>query len=102
FDELRERLAGIEGERKDTERALEATQRCSERVQRLERDRTVLLEEYAGAMPEALGALPSEERHRVFRILRLRVNLAPCGDLEMSGDVMPAPLSRIETPSLLD
>ena len=52
-------------------------------------------------MPEALGALPPEERHRVYRLLRLRVNLAPRGDLEMSGDVMPAPISRIEIPSLL-
>jgi len=99
FDELRERLAGIEDARVDTERALEAIQRRTEHLDRLEQNRNVLLEEYAGAMPEALGTLSPEERHRVYRILRLRVNMAPSGDLEMSGDVMPVPLSRIATPS---
>jgi hypothetical protein len=101
FDELRERLAGIEDARVDTQRVLEAIQSRAEHLERLEQNRQTLLEEYAGAMLEALGALPPEERHRVYRILRLCVNLAPCGDLEMSGDVMPAPLSRIETSSLL-
>ncbi len=98
FDELRERLAGIEDERGDTERALEAIQRRAERLERLEQNRNVLLEEYAGAVPEILDALPPEERHGVYRILRLRVALAPSGDLEMSGDVMPASLCRTETP----
>jgi len=100
FDELRERLAGIEDARVDTQQALEAIRSRAEHLERLGQNRQTLLEEYAGAMPEALGALPPEERHRVYRILRLRVNLAPCGDLETSGDVMPAALSRIETPSL--
>jgi hypothetical protein len=97
FDELRERHTGIEDERGDTERTLEAIQRRAEHLERLEQNRNVLLEEYAGAVPMALGALAPEERHRVYRILRLRAVLAPSGDLEMSGDVMPASFCRTET-----
>jgi site-specific DNA recombinase len=102
FDELRECLSGIEDERGDTERALEATQRRAEHLERLEQNRKVLLDEYAGAVPKVLGALPPEERHGVYRIMRLRAALAPSGDLEMSGNVMPASLCRTETPYLLD
>jgi site-specific DNA recombinase len=102
FDELRECLARIKDERGDTERALEAIQRRAEHLERLVQNRNVLLEEYAGAVPEALGALPPEERHRVYRILRLRAVLASCGDLEMSGDVTPASFCRTETSYLLD
>jgi site-specific DNA recombinase len=102
FDELRERLGGLEDERKDTERALQATQRRAEHLEHLEQNRNVLLQEYAGAVPEVLDALAPEERHRVYRIMRLRVVLAPSGDLEISGDVMPTSVCRTETPYLLD
>ena len=98
FDELRERLAGIEDERGDTERARGVIERRAEHLERLEQNRNVLLEEYAGAVPETLGALSPEERHGVYRVLRLQVTLAPSGDLEMSGDVVPTPLCRTETP----
>jgi len=97
FDELRERLAGIEDERQDTERALEATRHRAEHLERLEQNRSVLLEEYTGTVPEVLDTLPAEERHRVYKIIRLRAVLSPSGDLEMSGDVMPVPLCRTET-----
>ena len=100
FDELRERLAAIEDERRDTERTLEASRHRTEHLERLEQNRRVLLEEYAGAMPERLADLPPEKRHRVYRMMRLRANLAPSGDLEISGDVMPASFCRTETPYL--
>jgi len=102
FDELRERLAGLEDERKDTERALEATQRRAEHLEHLEQNRNVLLEEYAGAMRERLADLLPEKRHRVYRTMRLRAVLTPSGDLELSGDVMPASVCRTETSYLLD
>jgi hypothetical protein len=35
-------------------------------------------------------------------MMRLRASLAPSGDLEMSGDVIPASFCRTETPYLLD
>jgi hypothetical protein len=36
-------------------------------------------------MPEALDALVPEERHRVYKLLKLRVNLSPDRALEVSG-----------------
>jgi hypothetical protein len=47
------------------------------------------MREYAGAVPEALSALSPEERHRVYRMMRLEVALAPDGGMEMRGDVAP-------------
>ena len=55
FDELRERLAAIEDERRDTELTLEASRH---RTEHLEQNPRVLLEEYAGAMPEKPADLP--------------------------------------------
>ena len=89
FDELRERLAGLDEARGDLERALGAARRRADQLERLEHDRAVLMREYAGAVPEALSDLPPEERHRVYRMMRLEVALAPNGDMEMSGDVAP-------------
>ena len=36
-------------------------------------------------MPEALGALEAEERHHVYKMLRLRAAAFPDGTLEVSG-----------------
>ena len=51
----------------------------------LERDRETLLQNYAEMVPEALGALEPEERHRVYNMLRLRTVAFPDGALEVSG-----------------
>ena len=50
-----------------------------------ERDRDALLENYAEMMPEALDVLQPEERHRVYKMLRLRAVAFPDGSLEVSG-----------------
>jgi multidrug efflux pump subunit AcrA (membrane-fusion protein) len=88
FDELRERLAGLDEARGDLERTLGAARRRADQLGRLERDRAALMREYAGAVPEALSDLPPEER-RVYRMMRLEAALAPNGDIEMRGDVAP-------------
>ncbi|HEV2743969.1 MAG TPA: hypothetical protein VGV91_12495, partial [Rubrobacter sp.] len=85
----RERLAELGEARGDAERALGAARRRADQLERLERDRAALMREYAGAVPEALSDLPPEERHRVYRMMRLEVALAPNGDIEMRGDVAP-------------
>jgi hypothetical protein len=53
----------------------------TERLQALECDRDALLRNYAEMMPEALDALQPEERHRIFKMLRLRVVAFPDGAL---------------------
>jgi hypothetical protein len=39
-------------------------------------------------MPEAIDALGSEERHRVYRMIGMEVHLASDGSFELSGEVM--------------
>ena len=102
FEELRERLAHLEEERIDTQAAYEAIRSRNERLEGLERGRRDLLEHYATLVPEELQRLPHEERHKVYKIVRLVVKLSPEGDLEMSGDLLPEPLSKNGTPYLLD
>jgi hypothetical protein len=39
-------------------------------------------------MPEALDDLEADERHRVYKMLRVEAAIAPDGSLEVSGDVI--------------
>jgi hypothetical protein len=81
----------------DTQRTLEAIEGRQEQLERLEENRRVLLEEYATLVPEELVRLPHEERHQVYKIVRLVVHLSPSGDLEMTGDIIPPSLRKSET-----
>jgi predicted nucleic acid-binding Zn-ribbon protein len=88
FEALRTQLAALEDTRKTAERELRALQHRTEHLAQLERDRDSMLESYTGLMPEAIDALRSEERHRVYRMLGMEVYLASDGSSELSGDVM--------------
>lgn len=85
FDELRAKLAALEDTRKTARRELEALSRRRKRIEELERDKDALLESYAGTVPEALDVLTPEERHRVYKMLRLQVALGPDTPPEVSG-----------------
>jgi chromosome segregation ATPase len=85
FDELRTKLAALEETRELARRELAALQDQRDRLQELERDKTALLEHYAAMVPEGLDALSPEERHRVYKMLGLRVSVQPSGILEVSG-----------------
>jgi hypothetical protein len=58
-------------------------------VERLEQGKETLLESYAKMAPEALEALFVEERHRPYRILRLRVVANPDKGIEVTGALIP-------------
>ena len=81
--ELDEELAHLEDARKTAERELEALRGQKERLEQMERDRDAVLEHYAALAPEALDALTSEERHRLYKMLGLKVLMAKSGDLEL-------------------
>ena len=85
FEELEEKLLSLEETRKSAERELQALRGYRERLDELKRDKDALLESYAGLAPEALDSLPSEERHQVYRLLRLRVTAHVDGTLKLSG-----------------
>jgi site-specific DNA recombinase len=85
FEELGAKLRELEADRATAERELEdLSMRCS-RLQDLERDKQTLLEDYAGMVPDTLDELTGEERHQVYRMLRLKVYVYPNGDLDVRG-----------------
>jgi len=73
LDELREKPTSLEETRETAKRELDALCRRRESAAALERDAEALLDSYAGTVPEALDLLTSEERHKVYRMLRLKV-----------------------------
>jgi site-specific DNA recombinase len=87
FDELRGKLLELDETRKTAERELEALWNRWERIEQLERDRDTLLEHYADMVPQDLGELTAEERHQVYRMLRLEVYVNPNGDLDIRGAI---------------
>ena len=85
FDELGAKLRELEDERAAAEDELANLQVRRARLEDLERDRDTLLEEYAGMIPEALDELTGEERHQVYRMLRLQVYVYPDGGIDVRG-----------------
>jgi DNA repair exonuclease SbcCD ATPase subunit len=84
-EELDEALSELEDARETAERELAAIRSRCKVLEELERDKTSLLEKYARMTPAALDELTSEERHQVYRMLRLQVYVQPNGDIEIRG-----------------
>jgi chromosome segregation ATPase len=85
FDELRARLAELDSTRSVAERELQALRSHKELVDELEADRDSLLDSLTGMAPNALDSLAPEERHHVYKMLKLRVTVSLDGTLEVSG-----------------
>jgi site-specific DNA recombinase len=84
-DELAEELTALDETRETAERELQALQSRREVLEKLEHDRDALLESYARMVPEELDRLTAEERHQVYKMLRLRVLIYQDRSLEVSG-----------------
>jgi site-specific DNA recombinase len=85
LDELRSKLASLEEIRSVALEELEALRSRREQMERLEHDADALLKHYAGMVPEALHNLTSEERHSIYKMLRLRVVVSADGPAEVTG-----------------
>ena len=96
FDELGAKLEALEEERERARRQLEGLENHRARLRDLERDKDTLLDHYAGLLPETLDGLAPEERHDVYKLLKLRVNMHPHRMLEVSG-VLREDLALCET-----
>ena len=99
FDELGAKLRELEGQRTTAVEELDNLQLRRARLADLERDRETLLKEYAGMVPEQLDELTGEERHQVYRMLRLQVFVFPNGDLEVRGVLREAVCTPMDTRS---
>ena len=85
LSELGAKLRGLDADRATAERELEDLNDRRSRLENLERDKETLLEEYANMVPDALGELTGEERHQVYRMLRLQICINPEADLDVHG-----------------
>ena len=56
-----------------------------EALKRLEHDKDALMESYAGMVGEILEDLAPEERHHIYKLLRLGVRFRPDWPLEITG-----------------
>jgi hypothetical protein len=83
--ELDQALAELDETRATAERELAALQNRREAIAKLERDKEALLEHYAAIAPEALDSLAPEERHQLYKMLRLEVIVRLDANLEVSG-----------------
>jgi hypothetical protein len=91
FDELRTKLEALEETRDAARRELAALENRRERLAEMERDRDTLMKRYVGMVPETLDALTPEERHRIYKLLKLTVNLLTDGTLKVSGALGTVP-----------
>ena len=85
LDNLRARLAELEEERETAQQELEALQSARERIVQLERDKDAILESYVGMAPEALNSLIPEERHQIYKVLKLGVAIGTDDSIEVTG-----------------
>jgi site-specific DNA recombinase len=85
LDELENRLKEIDETRETARAELAVLEEGRQRLEELERDGEALMERYASTVPEALENLLPEERHRVYKMLRLRVLAYPDFHLEVNG-----------------
>ena len=85
LDELKAKLEALNEARETAKRELAALAGKRERLEAIERDRDLILESYAALDPEALEALSSEERRKVYGILDLTVEPLADGGLKISG-----------------
>lgn len=96
LDELSVRLSELEDARLIAERELGKLRGVREEIEALEHDAGALLASYEHATPEDLDALSPEERHHVYRLMRLEVLVRPDGSLEARGDV-PLDISSLNS-----
>jgi hypothetical protein len=88
IDELAARLKELEDTRRAAERELASLRDHRENIVRLEQDKDLLLDHYARMAPEALSSLTPEERHQVYKMLRLKVIAHLGGDMELASDLV--------------
>jgi site-specific DNA recombinase len=84
-EELATALSELDETRETAERELEAVRARGEALKRLEHDRNALMESYAGMVRETLEDLGPEERHRIYKLLRLGIRFRPDWPLEITG-----------------
>ena len=89
LDELREKLFGIEEERRALESRLRALRQAGRQAEELTLNWESTLAHLAQLIPEALDELSGDERNALYRMLRLEVTPLPDG-LQVTGVLLPS------------
>ena len=84
-EELDGALVELEETYETARQELETLSHRRDKMVELERDKEALLESYAGMVPEALDGLAPEERHQIYKMLRLRVVANVDASIEAAG-----------------
>jgi hypothetical protein len=73
FEELRERLEGLEETKRMAQGELESISLHRQRLEELECSADDLVRQYAAIVPEGLDAILPEEKHQTYKTLRMKV-----------------------------
>jgi hypothetical protein len=73
FEELRKRLGELEETKKTAQSEHESISLHQQRLEELQRDADDLVRQYASIVPESLEVIPPEEKHRIYKMLRMKV-----------------------------
>jgi hypothetical protein len=90
LEELGEKLAELEATKRTAERELATLTNRRESIEKLERDKEALLESLIAMTPEALDGLAPEERHQIYRMIKLKAAALLDGGIEVSCNIAPA------------
>ena len=85
LDDLKARLAELDDARTTAEQEIAILEGRIEHVRSLEQDRDAVLADLEAMAPKVLDCLDPGERHRFYKMLRLRVRLWPDRSLEITG-----------------
>jgi hypothetical protein len=91
FEELREQLAGLEETKKTAQGELQSISLRRQRLEELERSADDLVRQYTAIMPEALDTISPEERHQIYKTLRMKVLVSTEGTVTVELDCGHAP-----------
>jgi site-specific DNA recombinase len=91
LDDLKARLSELDDARATAEQEIAILEGRLEHIRSLEEDRDAVLADLEAMAPKVLDCLDPEERHRFYKMLRLRVRLWPDRSLEITG-AFPEPL----------
>lgn len=95
LEELGAALRELEGTRKTAEAEIAALQSTGERVGDLETDRDALLADMDGRVSEAIDSLTGVERVKLYKMLRLEVEVLPESGFRVAGTFRSRELSRL-------
>ena len=87
LEDLKTRTAEVEAARRLARTELADAEARSERLRALATDAEAVVALYSRIVPESLDTITPEERNRLYRMLRLGVEVHPDGTLEVGEGI---------------